>query len=547
MKKAGKRTTTMAFQLIGVIVTLLAVFGVLVSTIGYVNFTNSIKNEYSVTTFHMADTAATLVNGDHLEDYLDGKYQDEYRLTRSYLDGYCRRMWVSLIYVISVDASDYGRFVSVFNSVNNSVDNSEYKEWELGHPRDTTNDEYRRKYQTMYEQTAIYETVYRMNPTDGSRPHITTMVPVKDMYNNTVGILCIQRPFSELRALTRPYLVTVIISTLILALITATFISLYIRRKYVKPVRKISEEAARFAKDNQKGEPLEGISNLREIHNLATSIDKMETDMVRYIDNLTQAAAEKERIGTEMNLAKDIQANSVPTEFPPFPDRKEFDIYAVMDPAREVGGDFYNFGFIDDDHLALVIGDVSGKGVPAALFMMVSNILITNTATMGKTPADVLEAVNNSLFEHNTVEMFVTIWLGILEISTGKIIAANAGHEYPAVMTNGRFSLLKDKHGFVAAGMRDMKYTNYEIQLQPGDKLFVYTDGVPEATNEAEELFGTDRMIDVLNKDPEASPEKILANITEGINDFVKDAEQFDDLTMLCLEYRGKEVGEHDI
>ena len=537
----------MAFQLIGVIVTLLAVFGVLVSTIGYVNFTNSIKNEYSVTTFHMADTAATLVNGDHLDEYLDGNYQDEYRLTKSYLDGYCRRMWVSLIYVISVDTSDYGRFVSVFNSVNNSVDNSEYKEWELGHPRDTTNDEYRRKYQTMYEQTAIYETVYRMNPTDGSRPHITTMVPIRDMYNNTVGILCIQRPFSELRALTRPYLVTVIISTLVLALITATFISLYIRRKYVKPVRKISEEAARFAKDNQKGDPLEGISNLREIHNLATSIDKMETDMVRYIDNLTQAAVEKERIGTEMNLAKDIQANSVPTEFPPFPDRKEFDIYAVMDPAREVGGDFYNFGFIDDDHLALVIGDVSGKGVPAALFMMVSNILITNTATMGKTPADVLEAVNNSLFEHNTVEMFVTIWLGILEISTGKIIAANAGHEYPAVMTNGRFSLLKDKHGFVAAGMRDMKYTNYEIQLQPGDKLFVYTDGVPEATNEAEELFGTDRMIDVLNKDPEASPEKILANITEGINDFVKDAEQFDDLTMLCLEYRGKEVGEHDI
>ena len=114
-------------------------------------------------------------------------------------------------------------------------------------------------------------------------------------------------------------------------------------------------------------------------------------------------------------------------------------------------------------------------------------------------------------------------------------------------MTNGRFSLLKDKHGFVAAGMRNMKYTNYEIKLQPGDKLFVYTDGVPEATNEAEELFGTSRMIDVLNKDPEASPEKILANITEGINDFVKDAEQFDDLTMLCLEYRGKEVGEHDI
>ena len=445
-----------------------------------------------------------------------------------------------------MDTTDYDSFVSVFNSVDNSVDNSAYTEWELGHPRKTTNEEYREKYQHMYDQTAFYETVYRMNPTDGSHPHITTMVPVKDDYNNTSGILCIQRPFSELRALTRPYLIIIAISTAVLAVLTAAFISLYIRRKFVKPVRKVSEEAVRFAKDNEKGEPLEGISDLKEIHNLAVSVDKMESDMVRYISNLTQITAEKERMGAELSLAATIQAHSVPTVFPPFPDRKEFDIYAVMDPAREVGGDFYNFGFVDDDHLVLLIGDVSGKGIPAALFMMVSNILLTNTASHGKTPAEVLETVNNNLCEHNTAEMFVTIWLGVLEVSTGRIIAANAGHEYPAIMSGGQFRLMKDKHGFVAAGMKNMKYTNYEFQLQPGDKLFVYTDGVPEATNEAEELFGTDRMIEVLNQEPGAPPEKILRNIQEGINDFVKDAEQFDDLTMLCLEYKGKEGNNHD-
>ena len=531
----------MAFQLIGVIVTLLAVFGIVVSIIGYLIFSNSVKDEYAVTTYHMADTAATLVNGNHLVDYLRGEETEEYARSKNYLDHYCREMWVSLVYVIVVDTSDYGRFVSVFNAVNNAVDNSTYTEWELGHERETTNDEYRRKYEILYDQTAFFETVYRMNPSDGSHPHITTMVPVKDMYNNTVGILCIQRPISEIQALTQPYLVIILVSTTILALLSSAFIALYIRRKYVKPIRKVSEEASRFAKDNERGEPLAGISNLREIHNLAVSVDTMESDMLRYIDNLTQATAEKERMGAELTLAAEIQSNSVPTSFPAFPDRNEFDVYAVMDPAKEVGGDFYNFKLIDNDHLALIIGDVSGKGIPAALFMIVVNILVTNTVLMCKSPAEVLESVNNELCEHNMAEMFVTVWLGILEISTGKIIAANAGHEYPAVMSEGRFSLLKDKHGLVVAAMPDMKYTDYEICLKPGDKLFVYTDGVPEATDAEEQLFGTDRMIGVLNKEPLADPEKILGNIREGINEFVKDAEQFDDLTMLCLEYKGTE------
>ena len=536
----------MAVQIIGVVVSLMALFGIVVSIIGYVTFSNSIKSEYAVTTYHMADTAATLVNGDHLTDYLEGKETEEYERTKGYLDHYCHEMWVSLVYVIMVDTTDYGRFVSIFNSVNNAVDHSSYTPWELGHQRNTTNDEYRMKYQALYDQTAFYETVYRMNPTDGSHPHITTMVPIKDMYNNTNGILCIQRPVSEIEALTKPYLFIIVVSTTILAFLAALFIATYIRRKFVKPIRKVSEEAARFARDNERGEPLEGISNLREIHNLAVSVDKMENDMLRYIDNLTQATAEKERMGAELTLAAQIQSQSVPTSFPAFPGRNEFDIFALMDPAKEVGGDFYNFKLIDDDHLIMIIGDVSGKGIPAALFMMVANILITNTSLTGKSPAEILAAVNNELYEHNSVEMFVTVWLGVLTISTGKIIAANAGHEYPAIMSGGKFSLLKDKHGFVAAGMKDMKYTNYEIELSPGDKLFVYTDGVPEAMNAEEELFGTDRMISVLNEEPTAAPEQVLRNMQQGINAFVKDAEQFDDLTMLCLEYFGKEGNGHD-
>ena len=503
MKKAGKRKVGMAVQIIGVVVSLLALFGIVAGVIGYVSFSNTIKAEYSVTTYHMADMATTLVNGNHLADYLNEEEREEYAKTKKQLDEFCDKMSVSLVYVIVVDTRNYGHFVSVFNSVNNAVDNSNYTEWELGHQRETT------------------------------------MVPVKDMYNNTAGILCIQRPFSELRALTRPYLIIIAVSTTVLALLTSAFLALYIRHKFVKPVRKVSEEASRFAKDNERGEPLEGISNLKEINDLAVSVDKMESDMVRYIGNLTQMTAEKERIVAELSLAATIQAQSVPTVFPAFPNQKEFDIYAVMDPAREVGGDFYNFKLIDDDHLMFHIGDVSGKGIPAALFMMVSNILVTNTALMGRSPAEVLESVNNELCEHNSAEMFVTVWLGILELSTGRIIAANAGHEYPAVMSGGRFSLLRDKHGFVVAGMKDMKYTDYEIQLQPGDKVFLYTDGATEATSPEVELFGTDRLLTALNQDPLARPEEVLSNVSAHINAFVREAEQFDDLTMLCLEYKG--------
>ncbi len=262
---------------------------------------------------------------------------------------------------------------------------------------------------------------------------------------------------------------------------------------------------------------------------------------IRSLEKKHQEEKERERIGTELQMASEIQSSSLPHEFPPFPDRKEFSIYASMDPAREVGGDFYDFFLIDDDHLCLVIADVSGKGVPAALFMMTSKAILQNCAMLGHSAAEILRKTNDALCSGNNVEMFVTVWLGILEISSGRITAANAGHEYPALMKYGRFSLLKDKHGFVIGGLEDMDYTEYEIQLEPGDKLFVYTDGVPEAADADRAMFGTDRMLDALNEAPGAPPSEILDHVRRATDRFVKDAEQFDDLTMLCIEYNGSE------
>ena len=243
---------------------------------------------------------------------------------------------------------------------------------------------------------------------------------------------------------------------------------------------------------------------------------------------------------TELNMATEIQASMLPSIFPAFPNREEFDLYASMTPAKEVGGDFYDFFMIDDDHLGVVIADVNGKGVPAALFMMISKTVVQNFAMLGIDAAEVLTKANNALCAQNKMGMFVTAWIGILELSTGRMTCASAGHEYPAICHDGKFELLKDKHGFVLGGMEGARYRDYEIQLDRGDKIFVYTDGVPEATSADTELYGTDRMIDALNSKAEADPKGILGAVRASVDEFVGSADQFDDLTMVCIEYRGK-------
>ena len=249
---------------------------------------------------------------------------------------------------------------------------------------------------------------------------------------------------------------------------------------------------------------------------------------------------ESSRLETELSMASSIQADMLPNIYPAFPERAEFDIYASMDPAKEVGGDFYDFFLVDDDHLCLVMADVSGKGVPAALFMMASKIIIASHAKLGKSPAQILTDTNTAICSNNREEMFITVWLGILELSTGKLTAANAGHEYPVLRkADGQFELIKDKHGFVIGGMDGLKYKEYELQMKPGSKLFLYTDGVPEATDAEGELFGNERMLNALNKAVTESPENVLKQVRSDVDGFVKEAEQFDDLTMLCVEYRG--------
>ena len=332
----------------------------------------------------------------------------------------------------------------------------------------------------------------------------------------------------------------VIMTIVLIALIAAQTMGWHI----VKPLNQLTRHIN--AQKNGDGIfiPDDSYRTGDEIEVLAEAFNALTKRTQNYIDEIITITAEKKRIGTELALASRIQADMLPNIFPPFPERTEFDIYATMDPAKEVGGDFYDFFLIDDTHLGLVIADVSGKGVPAALLMMIAKILIQNHALTLHSPAQVLQEVNRQLCANNREEMFVTAWFGVLDTSTGKVTAANAGHEYPVLMpAGGEFKLVKDKHGFVIGGMEGVRYKEYELTLTPGSRLFVYTDGVPEATNAQSEMFGTDRMLEALNREPAARPEKILQNVKAAVDSFVLDAEQFDDMTMLCVEYKGKNPG----
>lgn len=338
-------------------------------------------------------------------------------------------------------------------------------------------------------------------------------------------------------------------ATNIIFAVTIIFL-MYVERSISNPVEVLSVLVSKFAKQDHTGsKDNQDISNQckdiktgDEIEVLADSFGHMMQDIDDYVVNLANVTAEKERIGAELNIATQIQADMLPNIFPAFPCRKEFDIYATMDPAKEVGGDFYDFFMPDDKHLCIVIADVSGKGVPAALFMVISKTLLKNRTLMGGSPSEILEDVNNQLCENNKAELFVTVWLAIIDLTTGKGAATNAGHEYPVLKRkDGEFELIKNRHSPAVGILDEMIFGQVEFELFPGDRVFVYTDGVPEATNSNDELFGTDRMVESLNRNKDKSLKEILVNMKKDVDDFVGDAPQFDDVTMLGFDYFGVE------
>ena len=274
-----------------------------------------------------------------------------------------------------------------------------------------------------------------------------------------------------------------------------------------------------------------------EVGDLARSYLSMADDLNTYMENLKSITAEKERINAELSLASNIQAHMLPCIFPAFPDHDEVDVYATMTPAKEVGGDFYDFFMIDEKHVAFVMADVSGKGVPAALFMVIAKTLIKNYAQLGLPVNEVFTRANERLCEGNDADLFVTAWLGILDLTNGQLNYVNAGHNPPLLCVDGEFRYLKAPAGLVLAGIEGFQYKANEIQIKPGDRIFLYTDGVTEATSLDQELYGEARLLKFINDHKTEPAEDILHQLKEDIDDFVGEAPQFDDITMLMLDY----------
>ena len=356
--------------------------------------------------------------------------------------------------------------------------------------------------------------------------------------NGGVAIVGVEMPIPTLESDMGEFVKKIVLIDLIVAAVLIILFTILMTFLIARPIRKVSGEAARFVDDNANvSEILGRIKTHDEIQTLSESLLSLEHGIRDYIENLTTVTAEKERYQTELNVAARMQADTLTSDFDI---RKELTLYATMTPAREMGGDFYDYFAIDDDHVGIVMADVSGKGIPAAMFMIVAKTLLKVRSTAGGTPAQMMYDVNNTLCMDNPFELFVTVWFAILTVSTGELVCSNAGHEYPVVLRDGnRYELLMTDNMPPLAAMEDLEFVDESIMLKPGDRIFLYTDGVPEAKNADGKRFGIDRMMDVLDRNKTTSPSTLLSDMEKEIRNFTGEMDPFDDITMMSIIWNG--------
>lgn len=514
----------------------LALFCIILSAvngiIGYRVFKSLFERQYRDITEQIAATALSYLDVERIKDYAAGApADDEWYDADSKLDTLTRTTRLAYIYV-TVPDEEFENRVYIYDTVHPEVTNG--KKIELGKVASLKkyDEEYIRNLKNVILNGEPYiRFVY--NSTGG---HVTTSIPVKDSAGSNIAIMSVVKPMSEVQDFKKSYRTVVALSSALITLLFVAFFIGLLMAKFVKPVALITNETSHFAE--HKGRISDKLLKIRgkdELGVLARSIEKMSVDMNKYIEDLTHTTAEKERLSAELDVATQIQANMLPRIFPPYKEHPELELFATMEPAKEVGGDFYDFFMVDGDHFAVTVGDVSGKGVPAALFMVIAKTLIKNSILQGLQPAQVFERVNNELCEGNDAGLFVTCWMGILTISTGELKFVNAGHTFPILHHANSVEFLKSKPDLMLAGMEGMRYNEHSVTLEKGDRLFVYTDGVTEATNAHEELYGEERLISFLRKTETADIHKLLAEVRGDIDAFVDGVPQFDDITMLEL------------
>ena len=495
-------------------------------------------SSYERSAFEYSRTAAGVIDGDRIQGYLETGEKDEYYYeVLDYLNVARRETDIKYYYVI-VPFEDY--YVYIWDAENRE-DTGDPKGYELGH---------REKYSSIADENAMKNVMCTdppenvvMNDEDVYGFIASAYSPVFNSAGEAVAIAAVDLSVPGVINAILQFLLMILLTVFVITGLGVILLYFNLDRKVLNPLVKLTKSAGETIENLDKKETERlGIKTGDEIEDLADAFTKMDGDIKEYIKELSEVTAERERISAELNVAKRIQEGMLPRIFPPFPERHEFELYASMIPAKEVGGDFYDFFMVDDTHIALVMADVSGKGVPAALFMTISKVLIKTSVQAGRSPEESLERVNNQLLEGNDTGLFVTVWLAVIDITTGKGVAGNAGHMHPVLRrSDGEYELIKYKHSPALSTIGGIPFREHGFELKPGDMLFVYTDGVTEATNADEELFGEERMLEALNRNGEAGTEELLPAVKEAIDDFVGEAPQFDDITMLAFKYKGSE------
>jgi len=531
-------------KLAALVVALCVVLSAVAVAVSYRTFSRSMTDYYTRLGMNLVRTLASQLDPTELDYYYQtGKMDDGYYKTQQFIRDLVNSNDVLYLYVVR----PHGVGVTfLFDSDMEMTDSGQYTDGgycALGSYVDLTGG-----FAQNLDKLLAGEEVDPIIQNDASYGWLmTAMTPVLNEDGTMAGYVMADISMNDVMQSRQTFLVGL---AGLLAGLTAAFIVLFLlilRKRLVRPIDQLTQATGAFIQNNSQdfeaGTAKVNVPEIRtgdEVEQLADSFRKMEEDMLAYIRSFIAITAEKERIGAELNVATQIQADMLPRIFPAFPERTEFDIYATMDPAKEVGGDFYDFFLVDDNHLAIVIADVSGKGVPAALFMVIAKTLIKNHAQNRESPGDVFTHTNEQLCEGNDAGLFVTAWMGILEIDTGEFVFVNAGHNPPLLKrANGSFEWLKSHPGFVLAGMQGVRYRENRMKLDMGDLLYLYTDGVTEATDGNLELYGEKRLQEALNRQGKVPVRQLLVGIRQSIDHFVGDVEQFDDITMLGLEYRG--------
>ena len=519
-------------QIRGNLLMVIVMMAVLIPSISFL-YKKMMEKEISENAFNIAGIAAEIINGDVIKSYEATEEKDDYYYEiKALLNDMKVKMGFKYFYVvIPYD----GQMVYIWDAGDETStdicdlgDRDDY----YGNGQEVMQDAFNNigKKVILVTNSAKYGYI------------ASAYVPIIDSTGKSVALASVDIPMDKINIQIKSFVLTISLIVFLILMFSQIIHGFYVKRTIVDARNKLSEAVVGLVdEDLDKIKEFNvDIHTRDEIEELSEAFSIMTEKLHEYIENLTVVTKEKERIGTELNVATQIQADMLPRIFPPYPDYQDrFDLYAIMNPAKEVGGDFYDFFLIDDNHLAIVMADVSGKGVPAALFMVIAKTLLKNRAYMGGSPSEILADVNNQLCEGNEAELFVTVFLGIIDLDTGDIVSASAGHEYPIYYRKNQdaFVMEKDKHGPPLATMEDMTYRETKNKLEHGDAIYIYTDGVTEATNNDNELFGDARVIESLNKLKNKSSEEVLIGVRKDIDTFVGTAPQFDDITMLCLRY----------